>query len=396
MCRNIRITIFSIRYMSSESEIIYSIALSQVKGLNLHDIKLLVEQAGSATEVYEHRREIKTVVPEATNHLAEALLMLDLYVDRAKRELEFATKKHITPVCLSDERYPERLRNCVDAPSVFYFMGNGLERLNAKKIISIVGTRRCTQYGKDICRNFVSDLQRRCPDILVVSGLAYGIDINAHRAALASGLDTVAVLAHGLDRIYPQMHRNTAVEMLQHGGLVTEYMSGTTPEKFNFVRRNRIVAGLADATIIVESANKGGSLITADLANSYNRDVFAFPGRINDQYSEGCNRIIYEQRAVAIRNADDLMEAMCWENPLRTSGTGNVDDSRQLELFHDLTEDEMAVVRCLQDADNKMVNQIIIDTGFSYSKVSAILFSLEIKERVMVLGGARYKLLQKL
>jgi DNA processing protein len=271
---------------------------------------------------------------------------------------------------------------------VLYFCGNA--NLNSSRIINIIGDRHCTDYGRDICTHFISDLQRHLPDTLVVSGLAYGIDINAHRAALSSGMPTVGVLAHGLDRIYPSVHRSTAANMVQQGGLLTEYMSQTTPDKLNFVRRNRIVAGMCDATIIVESAAKGGALITAELAESYHRDVFAFPGRVSDQYSEGCNHLIKSNRATLIQTADDFLTAMGWE-----SKSDSHSAPLQQELFPALTDEETLIVQTLQNVDGKAINQIVVETGLPFSRVSPLMFELELKGVVRVLGGARYKLIRR-
>ena len=229
---------------------------------------------GSAADVFRFRQELPERLPGVNNRVVEALDCPQALV-RAGEEYEFAEKNHIQCLTLVDERYPSRLRECDDAPIALFFKGNA--DLNALRIINMVGTRNATEYGKQLCASFHRDLKILCPEVLVVSGLAYGIDIHAHRAALANSLPTIGVLAHGLDRIYPSVHRKTAVDMLQQGGLLTEFLTGTNPDKHNFISRNRIVAGMADATIVVESAAKGGSLITADIAESYHRDCFAFP-----------------------------------------------------------------------------------------------------------------------
>ena len=255
----------------NRNEQLNSMALTLCPGIGHVGAKRLVEALGSATQVFERRTEIPQLVPEAHQAVVDALNCPEAF-ERAKRELEFVEKNNIACLTLTDEDYPSRLRECPDAPLVLFFKGNC--NLNAMHVVSMVGTRRATQYGKDFCDSFVRDLAQLCPDALVVSGLAYGIDIHSHRASLAHGLPTVGVLAHGLDRIYPSVHRKTAVDMLQRGGLLTEYLTETNPDPYNFVSRNRIVAGMADATLVVESANKGGSLITADLANGYNRDCF--------------------------------------------------------------------------------------------------------------------------
>ena len=359
-------------------------ALANLQNIGLANTHMLYEQVGSATAVWENRNNIRDVLPNATDRLIKALQGFDEAVRHAEAEAEFASGKNIRILCIHDDGYPARLAECSDAPLVLYMLGNA--DLNARHVISVVGTRRCTQYGRELCQELVRGMQDQCPDTLIVSGLAYGIDINAHRNALAAGLPTVGVLAHGLDRIYPAVHRKTAIEMLEHGGLLTEYISGTTPEKINFVRRNRIVAGMSDATIVVESAAKGGSLITAELAQEYQRDVFAFPGRVSDESSIGCNNLIFEQKATLIQSADDVIKALNWETR-RTAG-----EPVQQELFVNLSEEQQRIVDALKGCDGKQINQIIIDTNLNYMQVSNQLYELECQGVVTLLGGARYKL----
>ena len=280
------------------------------------------------------------------------------------------------------------LRRLLKNKNVTASFHKGNTNLNAFKVINLIGTRNATAYGKELCVNFLKDLKRLCPDVLVVSGLAYGIDIHAHRAALANCMDTVGVLAHGLDRIYPAAHRSTAVEMLGHGGLLTEYMSGTNPDRQNFVCRNRIVAGMSDATIVVESAVKGGSLITADIAGSYHRDCFAFPGRINDEFSQGCNNLIRTNRASLIQSAEDFVKTMCWDT---ASDSQAVPVQRQ--LFPDLTEDEQLIVDVLQRNGDLQINSLIVEANIPVNKMSEILFELEMKGVIRTLAGGVYQLL---
>jgi len=302
--------------------------------------------------------------------------------------MAFVEKKGVRVLTLHDDNYPQRLRECEDAPLVLFTCGSA--KLNAKRIISVVGTRKCSEYGREMCHSLIADLKCQCPDVLVVSGLAYGIDICAHRAALENSMSTVGVLAHGLDMIYPSMHRQTAIDMIrQGGGLLTEYLTGTRPEKMNFVRRNRIVAGLCDACIVVESAEKGGSLITAELALDYNRDVFAFPGRTYDEQSKGCNALIRRHQATLITCAADLTELMGWAD---TQAKASTPQAIQKELFPDLTEEEQALLNTLKNVDDKHINQIAIDANIPYSRASMILFDLEMKGLIRALGGARYKI----
>jgi len=365
-------------------EVINTIAMTQIRGLSLTNTKYLYETFGSATAFFENRNDLKSYVPDASQRLADTVKNVELALKRAENEAEFIEKKSVKVLTMNDETYPQRLKECDDAPIALYFCGNG--DLNKVKVISMVGTRKITEYGKELCANFVSDLKRYYPDVLIVSGLAYGVDIHSHRAALANGMETVGVLAHGLDRIYPAVHRQTAVEMVSHGGLLTEYMSGTNPDKGNFVSRNRIVAGMCDACIVVQSAARGGSLITADLAQAYNKDVLTFPGRINDEFSAGCNRLIKENKASLITNAEDFINTVNWQNPLTKSKA-----PIQQELFVELSNEEQLIVDTLKGADEKSINLIVNQTGLSFSRVSVLMFELETKGLVKVLGGARYK-----
>ncbi|MBO4215276.1 MAG: DNA-processing protein DprA [Bacteroidaceae bacterium] len=375
----------------NSQEIIAAIALTKLKGLSLLNARILMEALGSASEVFVHRKDIVSLIPDASKRLVEAFADVDEAMKMAEEEMAFIEQKRLKVFTLLDEDYPQRLKECEDAPLVLYYCGSA--NLNSQRVINIVGTRKCSEYGREVCNNFIADLKRYYPDTLIVSGLAYGIDVCAHRAALDNGMATVGVLAHGLDTIYPSMHRKIAADMVhQQGGLLTEYTTHTTPEKGNFVRRNRIVAGLCDACIVVESSAKGGSLITAELAMEYNRDVFAFPGRVYDEHSQGCNNLIRRQQATLITCAADLLDAMGWENPLANASKPQ---AVQQELFPDLTDEERALVNTLKSVDDKHINQIAIDANIPYSRASMILFDLEMKGIVKALGGARYKLIHK-
>ena len=375
----------------NSQEIIAAIALTKLKGLSLLNARILMEALGSASEVFVHRKDIVSLIPDASKRLVEAFADVDEAMKMAEEEMAFIEQKRLKVFTLLDEDYPQRLKECEDAPLVLYYCGSA--NLNSQRVINIVGTRKCSEYGREVCNNFIADLKRYYPDTLIVSGLAYGIDVCAHRAALDNGMATVGVLAHGLDTIYPSMHRKIAADMVhQQGGLLTEYTTHTTPEKGNFVRRNRIVAGLCDACIVVESSAKGGSLITAELAMEYNRDVFAFPGRVYDEYSQGCNNLIRRQRATLITCASDLLDAMGWENPLANASKPK---AVQQELFPDFTDEERALVNTLKSVDDKHINQIAIDANIPYSRASMILFDLEMKGIVKALGGARYKLIHQ-
>ena len=295
----------------------------------------------------------------------------------------------IRGLVLTDEDYPQRLLECPDAPLVLYYKGNA--DLNQAKIISIVGTRRVTTYGQDIVRRFVSHLKRYCPQLLIVSGLAYGVDINAHREALVNGYPTVGVLAHGLDTIYPYHHRDTAAEMLNHGGLLTEFMTQTNADKPNFVRRNRIVAGMADSVILVESAAKGGGLITCEIAQSYNRAVFAFPGNVNAEFSKGCNNLIRDNGAGLISCAEDFIQAMGWQDEAQRQRA--LADGIERSLFPELSAQEQQIVSLLQETNDLQLNILSVKTSIPIGQLTALLFQLEMKGVVKPLAGGMYHLL---
>lgn len=369
-----------------QDEHIYALALTRIPGLGLMGACNLVRTLGDASSVFRHRKELKELIPEVSDKLIQALDCPEAF-HRAEEELKYAEKNQIQCITLTDAAYPSRLKECEDAPLALFYRGNA--PLNALKVISMVGTRHATPYGEGICQTFLRDLKELCPDVLVVSGLAYGIDIHAHRGALQHGFSTIGVLAHGLDRIYPSVHRKTAIDMMDHGGLLTEFMSGTNPDRQNFVKRNRIVAGMSDTTIVVESAIKGGALITAELAESYHRDCFAFPGRTTDPYSAGCNELIRNNRASLLLSAEDFVNAMGW-NCSKNSSPKTI----QRELFPDLDEEEKKVVQVLQrNPDGMQINILVVESNIPINRMSALLFELEMKGVVRALAGGVYRLL---
>lgn len=367
-------------------ERICSIALTLCPGIGHIGAKRLVDTVGSAAEVFRLRAELPERYPDIFHASVVTALDNPSAFLQAEKELECAEKNRVECLTLADERYPSRLRECEDAPVVLYFKGNA--DLNRLRVVSMVGTRHATDYGKQFCADFLRDLSALCPDVLVVSGLAYGIDVHAHREALANGLSTVGVLAHGLDRIYPSVHRKTAVDMLAKGGLLTEFPTDTNPDRHNFVSRNRIVAGMSDAVIVVESAAKGGSLITAELAEGYHRDCFAVPGRATDEYSRGCNQLIRDNRAALINDASDFVKAMNWGRSEESRKTAAV----QRTLFPELTEEEARVVKILS-RDDLHINTLVVEANIPVNRMSAILFELEMKGVVKALVGGVYHLL---
>lgn len=370
---------------ATDEERLHCVALTQVAGIGLVGAKRLIDAMGSAADVFRCREELPGRL--GVSERVVSALASPQPLERAEREMEFMRRKGVRCLTLGDEEYPSRLRECADAPVALFFKGDA--DLNALRVVSIVGTRRATAYGVQLCGTFLCDLKTLCPDTLIVSGLAYGVDICAHREALANGFPTVGVLAHGLDRIYPSAHRKTAVDMLERGGLLTEFLTGTEPDRYNFVSRNRIVAGMCDAVIVVESAEKGGSLITAEIAEGYHRDCFAFPGRVDDEYSKGCNRLIRDNKASLLLSADDFVEAMMWKKASVPEERKHV----QRSLFPDLSDEERQVVDILEKRGEQQINSLVVAANIPVQRMSALLFELEMKGVVRALAGGMYQLL---
>lgn len=366
---------------------IHDIALTLLPGLTQMQTLQLMLHLGKTRHLFEHPQEALSDVHPKMRRRVLALLEQHaqeaLY--KAEQESEFCRQHNIHVLSVNDPDYPRRLAECPDAPAVIYYRGSA--DLNARHTIAIVGTRRITPYGKDVCRILCADLARLLPDSLIISGLAYGVDIHAHREALTNHLDTVGILAHGLDQIYPAAHRQTACQMLSQGGLITEYVRGTRPFAGNFVRRNRIVAGMSDVVVVVESANKGGALITAQLAFDYDRTTCTFPGRLTDPYSEGCHHLVRDHKAELITSADDIIQMMGWG----THSTSKV--SIETELFPELTEKQQKVVDTLRTTDGLPVQKLCILTNLDLPTLHTILFELEMCGVVTLLAGGIYRLL---
>jgi DNA processing protein len=304
----------------------------------------------------------------------------------AEKELAFIEKHGIGLYYYKDANYPYRLAQCVDAPLLLY--SKGAVDVNPKHAVSIVGTRMPSERGKDWCRRLVLDLAAKVPDLTIISGLAYGIDVTAHRAAIEAGIPTIIIPAHGLDRIYPSVHRQVAVQALDNGGILTEYSCGTEPERFNFVARNRIVAGLADALVVVESKQKGGSLITADMAVDYGRDVFAMPGRPDDECSAGCNDLIKHNKAQLIEGAEDLIAAMQWQVE-----TKQPKQTTMVELMVELTATQRQLIDLLREAEEGLhINQLVMETQLAYNLVASELVMLELDDVVKSMPGGMWRI----
>lgn len=331
--------------MDNDQEKLNAIALTQLNYFSLAGLLELYRKLGSATAVVTHRDAIQEVIPDASQHLIRALQNLDEPLKRAEAELEYDKKHGIQVLTLNDPQYPQRLKDVDDAPLVLFYKGTA--DFNQARVIAIVGTRHCTSYGQDLIHKLITGLKTMCPRLLVISGLAYGVDITAHRQSLSCGYETIGVLAHGLDELYPSSHRDTANRMVTQGGLITEFLTQTRAEKINFVRRNRIIAGMSDATILIESAAKGGGLITTGIAQSYGRDVFAFPGPVGATYSAGCNYLIRDNGAGLITCADDLVKAMGWEMDARLVKARHEGIERQ--IFPHLSPEEQTIVKVLRE-----------------------------------------------
>lgn len=374
-----------------EQETLHTLALTQLRNIPPAALLELYQRAGSATAVVDHRHHLRDLLPDISQRLVDALTNdLETSMERAEKELLYCQQYNIRVLCLNDEGYPRRLAECPDAPLALFYRGTA--SLNTRCVINIIGTRHCTTYGQDLIRRFVADLRQYVPDTLIVSGLAYGIDVCAHRQALANGFETVGVLAHGLDMIYPNAHRQTAVDMLSHGGLLTEFMTQTRPIPQNFIQRNRIVAGMSDACILVESAAKGGGLITAGISRSYNRDVFAFPGAVGAPYSEGCNRLIRDSGAALITSAGDFVAAMGWDGDVRLTEAREKGIER--ELFPNFTTEEQAIVDVLLKNNDLQANTLSVQSGVPIGQLTALLFELELKGVVKLLAGGACHLMR--
>ena len=363
------------------NDLLYQISLTLVPNIGDIHAKALINRYGNAESIFKAKKsELES--QEGIGIVRANNIKAFTDFDRSEEEIKFIKQYKITPLFINDKDYPQRLLNCYDSPSLLYYRGNA--NLNSSHIVSIVGTRNNTDYGKIACEKLVEDLQNS--NILVVSGLAFGIDSIAHKSALKSNLQTVGVMAHGLDRIYPAQNKNLAKQMVDQGGLLTEFMSQTIPDRQNFPKRNRIVAGMCDALIVVESTKKGGSLITSELANGYNKDVFAIPGRISDSKSDGCNYLIKNNKASLITCTNDLLELMNWNQSKK------VNPKKQRELFIELTADERVVIDILQNVDSIQIDQLYFQSGLSSSALAAALLMLEMQGLVISLPGKLYKI----
>ena len=365
--------------------LIHQIALTLIPQVGAVTAKTLVSYCGSAEAVLQAKRAELLKIPGIGPALVDSLLQTAGPLRQAEQELNFLEKNDVTALFYTHEHYPVRLRQCHDSPAILFFQGSSVDLLNADRVVAIVGTRQPTDYGKALCEEIVEDL--KAYNVLVVSGLAYGIDITAHRKATAIGLPNIGVLGQGLNSIYPAQHRPTAQKMLENGGLLTEYISPTQPDREHFPMRNRIITGMCDALLVVESAISGGSMISAELATSHEREVFALPGRAKDPKSAGCNLLIKNLRAKLVESAADLAASLQWPEP----GKG---PTIQTRLFLDLSPGESKLLDCIRKSPEIAIDQLSMLAGLSPGELAALLLELEFKGAIRTLPGKRYRLNQ--
>jgi DNA processing protein len=361
-------------------ELFYRIALTQTELVGDKTGRQLLQHFGSASAIF-HAPLKQLMAIDGFGQKKAGLLRNEIDEAKINQEIAFMEKHTIAPLFITDKNYPKTLKTCADAPLLLYYKGD--VDMNSKKMVAVIGTRKNTDYGMRITEELVEGLQAL--DVVIVSGLAFGIDIIAHRKAVQLGMPTIGVMAHGLDTIYPSQHKHITREMVKNGGLLTEYISGTNPDRFNFPMRNRIVAGMCDVTVVIETETKGGAMITAKLAAGYNREVAAFAGRTIDKKSEGCNYLIRTNMAQMITGAEDLMEMMNWE-------TKEKQKTIQPKLFSHLTDDEVKITNILEGSEGMHIDEVFLKAGVNTSILSSLLLTLELNGVVKALPGKRYRL----
>lgn len=362
-----------------ESRKLYEIALTLIQGVGDVVGKKLVAYCGGAEAVFCETKKALTKIPNITESIVDNIMSPNV-LKRAEEEIKFVEKNEITPLFYLDSQYPKRLQHCHDSPMLLYYKGKA--DLNAPKVVGVVGTRNISDYGKYVTENVIEELS--ADNVLIVSGLAYGVDAAAHRAALKYDLATVGVLGHGMQTVYPAENRKLSQKMLEKGGVLTEFISGTKPDRENFPQRNRIVAGMVDCLLVVESALKGGAMITAEIANSYDREVFAVPGRVGDIYSEGCNHLIKINKANLLTNAADIRYIMRWDVDTKVV-------AKQMRMFRDFSEDEKKIMDVFGDNRTIHLDDIIVGSELPPSKIASVLLSLEFDGILTALPGKRYQ-----
>ncbi len=367
----------------NKQELYNLIALSQVRLVGPVAAKKLIAYCGSAEAVFKEKKSALIKIP-GIGTIVSAELNNTTAFETAEKELEFINKNKITPLSFWCENYPKRLVHCEDSPILLY--SRGKTNFNVQKVLSIIGTRKATSYGKAICEKLIEELASSHPNLLIVSGLAYGVDICAQRAAYKNNLQTIGVLAHGLDRIYPSSHGSFVNKSLTNGGICSDFVSNTNPDRENFPKRNRIVAGLADATLVIESKINGGSMITANLAHSYNRDVLAIPGNVNNEFSKGTNELIKSQRASLVESASDIEKLMLWK-------AQDAKKPVQASLFSDISKEQEQIVTLLRDKGTLNIDDLSFMLKTKTSDTSFQLLDLEFKGIVKSNPGKTYSIL---
>jgi DNA processing protein len=365
----------------SDQDLFYLLALLKVDGVGDIMAKKLLAHCGNAESIFSAKTNQIGAIDGVGSFLLRNLKDKTIF-EKANKELEFIKSNNVNVSFFQDQNYPDRLKHCFDAPVLLFNSGN--IDLKNRKIISIVGTRQITSYGTEFCRSLIEDLSPLNP--VIVSGFAYGVDIAAHQFAMDNNLQTIGVLAHGLNQVYPRSHKKYVAKMMENGGFITEFWSSSNPDKEKFVRRNRIVAGMAEATIVIESADKGGSLITANFANDYNRDVFAVPGRVTDTYSKGCNNLIKTQKANVLTSAADLVYMLNWD-------IDNKSKTIQKQLFVELEEDEQKIYDYLLKNGKELLDTIALQCDFPIYKISGILINMELKGVIRPLPGKLFEVI---
>jgi DNA processing protein len=365
------------------SELFHVLALLRIDGVGDIVAKKLISHCGSAENVFKTKLKALKAIDGVGQVLIQNLNDKSVF-EKAEREVQYIQNENIKVLYFLEDDYPDRLKHCIDGPVLLFASGN-FDFLN-RRMISIVGTRQITSYGTEFCKKLIEDLAIFNP--IIVSGFAYGVDIVAHQAAMEHDLQTIGVLAHGLNQIYPKTHKKYVAKMEQNGGFLTEFWSSSNPDKENFVKRNRIVAGMSEATIVIESAEKGGSLITANVANDYNRDVFAVPGRTTDKYSQGCNDLIKTQRANLITSAADLVYCLNWEIRSEAQKDNKV---IQKQLFVSLDFEEQKIYDYLQQNGKQSLDIVALDCDFPIFKLSSVLLTMELKGIIRPLPGKLFE-----
>jgi DNA processing protein len=363
------------------NQLLYQIALTLIDGIGAVQAKLLIEHFETPEAVFKAKKKDLSLI-EGIGEIRASKIKYFTDFSEAEDEILFIEKHHIQPLFITDKNYPQKLLHCFDTPTMLYYRGTA--DLNNPKSISIIGTRTNTDYGKQITEKIIEELEAK--NVTIVSGLAFGIDAIAHKAAVKYNLPTVGVLAHGLDSIYPAQHKSLAKEMLLNGGLLTEFRKNTKADKHNFPRRNRIVAGMTTATIVIESSDRGGSMITAELAFNYNRDLFAVPGKTTDSKSAGCLKLIQQNKAALFTTTEQMLEELGWQEKIKKI-------KHQRELFIELSADEKIIIDIIKEKVIVSIDEIYLKSNLSSSSVATAILNLELQNVLQCMPGKMYKLI---